>query len=191
MNIREAQPETPPKTVLDVRQAQREVRTVFVGGSVGQAVSGLIWLISAALGQWVSTQAAILMLAVGGAAIFPLTQLALRLLGRPASLRRENPLNGLAMQVAFIVPLCLPVIAGSTLYRLNWFYPAFMVVVGAHYLPFVFLYGMFHYAVLGSALLVSGVAIGMYLNSSFTLGGWVGAALLLGFAAVVWRTWKE
>jgi hypothetical protein len=79
---------------------------------------------------------------LGGVFIFPLTQLGLRLMGRPASVRPKNPLNGLAMQVAFTVPLAIPVIGAAALYNVNWFYPAFMIILGAHYLPFIFLYGM-------------------------------------------------
>ncbi len=89
-----------------VRDAQREVRSVFLGGSVGQLVSGGLWSISAAIGTWASPRRAILMLALGGALIFPVTQLLLRSMGRRASLSRENPFTGLAMQIAFTVPLC-------------------------------------------------------------------------------------
>lgn len=40
-------------------------------------------------------------------------------------------MNGLAVQIAFTVPFSLPLVAAATLYRLNWFYPAFMIGVGA------------------------------------------------------------
>lgn len=92
------------------------------------------------------------MLVVGGFFIFPLTTLGLRLLGGPWKLSANNPLNGLGMQVAFVLPLCLPLVAAATLYRASWFYPSFMVLLGAHYLPFVFLYGMPVFAVLAAAL---------------------------------------
>ncbi|MEZ4837201.1 MAG: hypothetical protein R2873_35255 [Caldilineaceae bacterium] len=170
---------------MEVSQAQREVRTVFLGGSIGQAVSGVIWLISAALGTWVSVRYGVVALAVGGAAIFLLTQLTLKIMGRRVGLDRSNPFNQLAMQTAFIVPLCLPVIGAATLYNVNWFYPAFLIVVGAHYLPFVTLYGMWQYGVLGALFIGSGFLIGMYLPHNFALGGWVGAAILLIFAAVI------
>ena len=176
---------------MEVQTAQREVREVYLGGSVGQAVSGLIWLVSAALGSLVSTRYAILMLAFGGALIFPLTQLVLKISGHRASLSKGNPLNALAMQVAFIVPLSLPVIAAASLYRLNWFYPAFMVVIGTHYMPFIFLYGMRHYAPLAAILIGAGVAIGMYFSNSFVLGGYFTAAILLGFALLAWFTREE
>lgn len=172
---------------MTVRDAQQEVRDVFVGGSVGQAVSGLIWLLSAALGSFGSQRAAIIALALGGTLIFPLTQLALRLMGRRASLSRGNPFNALAMQVAFVVPFCLPVIGAAAAYNVAWFYPAFMIVVGAHYLPFVTLYGMWQYAVLAACLIGGGVAIGLVLPHSFTPGGWYTAIVLLAFAALAYR----
>ena len=39
---------------MDVQEAQREVRSVYVGGFWGQLVSSVIWLVSAALGTWVT-----------------------------------------------------------------------------------------------------------------------------------------
>jgi hypothetical protein len=172
---------------MEVTEAQREIRSVYVNGAVGQAVSGVIWLVSASLGTLVSVQAGVISLFVGGVCIFPLTQLALRLSGRSTTLSSENPLDGLAMQVAFIVPLLIPVIGAAALYNINWYYPAFMVVVGVHYLPFVFLYGMRAYAVLAAILIGGGVAIGWILPESFAVGGWVTAIALLVFSLYVWR----
>ncbi len=170
---------------MEISTAQQEVRSVFLDGAVGQAVSGLVWLASAALATWVKDQYGIIVLVLGGTFIFPLTQLALRLVGQRAALSRANPLNGLAMQVAFIVPFMLPVIYAAARYILNWFYPAFMIVVGAHYMPFIFLYGMRQYAVLAAALIGGGVAIGMLLPGSFIAGGWFTAAALLAFALLI------
>ena len=167
---------------MTIEEAQREMRTVFLGGSVGQAVSGAIWLVSAALGTLVSARYGLIALFVGGCFIFPLTQLAIKLSGRPASLKSGNPLEGLARQVAFIVPACLPVIAGAALYKVNWFYPAFMVVVGAHYLPFAFLYGMRKYAVLAEVLIAGGVAFAIWMPQKFAPAGWFAGAVLVLFA---------
>ncbi len=166
---------------MTIEEAQREMRTVFLGGSVGQAVSGAIWLVSAGLGTWVSVRYGLIALFLGGCFIFPLTQLVIKLSGRPASLKSGNPLEGLARQVAFIVPLCLPVIAAAALYKVNWFYPAFMVVVGAHYLPFTFLYGMRRYTLLGAVLIAGGVAFGLLLPQTFAPAGWFTGAVLVLF----------
>ena len=170
---------------MQVNDAQREMRAVYMGGFQGQLVSGILWLVSAGLSAWVSPRAGIIFLCAGGVLIFPLTQLLLRLMGRPASVRAENPLRFLAMQVAFTLPLNLPLVAGAALYRLDWFYPAFMIALGTHYLPFVFLYGMRSFYALSALLVGAGVMIALYLPAApFSLGGWLTAAALLIFALI-------
>jgi hypothetical protein len=94
-------------------------------------------------------------------------------------LSKENPFGTLAMQIAFVIPLCYPVIAAATIHNTNWFFPAFLVVVGAHYLPFIFLYGMWQFGILSVLLVGLGTAAGIYFPENFTLGGWVGGAVFL------------
>jgi len=89
---------------MDIQDAQREVRSVYIGGFWGQLVSSVIWLVSAALGTWVTPKASILAVVIGGFFIFPLTQLLLRLSGRPASVSKDNSFHFLGMQVAFVLP---------------------------------------------------------------------------------------
>ncbi len=123
-------------------------------------------------------------LVLGGIFIFPLTQLLLRLTGRPASLPKGHPMNALAMQVAFALPLNLPLVFAATVHRQNWFYPAFMIAVGSHYLPFIFLYGMWQFGMLAALLVGSGLVIGLYVPSVFSLGAWLTAVVLLVFAFI-------
>jgi len=170
---------------MTVVEAQREVRTVFLNGSIGQLVSGVIWLVSAAFASWGSIRQAILAVVVGGMFIFPLTQLLLRLFRRPFTLTPENPLKHLAIQVAFLIPLTLPVVGAATLHNVNWFYPGCMVVVGAHFLPFVFLYGMWHYGVLSAILVAGGVLLGLRVPDVFSLGGWLTGVVFILFAGWV------
>ena len=153
-------------------------------GSRGQMVASGVWFLSAATATWYSPSVAIWVLVVGGTFIFPLTQLLLRLLGRPVSLPKGNPMNALATQVAFTLPLNLPLIFAATVHNRSWFYPAFKVALGSHYLPFIFLYGMWQFGALAAVLLGSGVVIGMYLPNVFSLGGWFTAATLLVFALI-------
>jgi hypothetical protein len=170
---------------MTVADAQRESRVVFLGGSVGQAVSGAFWLSSAALGTWVGVREAVIALVVGGMFIYPLTQLAVRLLGSPGALGRGNPLRPLAVQVAFTVPLTLPVVGGAALHNVNWFYPGCMIVVGAHYMPFMTLYGMWQYGVLAAVLMAGGLLLGLMVPHEFALGGWLGGAAMLLFGGAV------
>jgi hypothetical protein len=147
---------------MEIRTAQRDVQRTFLGGFPGQLVSGGVWLLSAAAATWLSPKAAILVLVLAGTVIFPLTQMLLRLMGRPASLPKGHPMNALAMQVAFTLPLSFPLIFAATVHHLPWFYPAFMIALGAHYLPFVFLYGMPQFAALAAVLVAAGMILGMY-----------------------------
>jgi hypothetical protein len=93
-------------------------------------------------------------------------------------------MNALAIQTAFIIPILFPLIGAATLHHLYWFYPACLLVVGAHYLPFTFLYGMRMFLILGGLMIVAGLLTGLYAPTHFSLGGWIGAALLLTFALI-------
>jgi len=167
-----------------IADAQRNVRTVFIGGFWGQLVSSAIWLASAALATWSTPRAAISTVVFGGFFIFPATWLLLRLTGGPASPTKGNPLSHLGMQIAFTLPTTMLLLVPITEFRLNLFYPSLLILLGAHYLPFVFLYGMRMFILLCAMLVSSGIAIALYLPESFCLGAWVGGLILLVFAWV-------
>jgi hypothetical protein len=59
-----------------------------------------------------------------------------------------------------------------------------MIVVGAHYLPFIFLSGCCPFGLLAGFLISRGMAIGMYLAPTFSLRRWVTAVVLLAFAFI-------
>jgi hypothetical protein len=140
--------------------------------------------LSAALAVWSGPRAAILALVVGGFFIFPLTEMLLRGLGKNTPLSADNSLRYLGMQLAFVLPLSMPLLVPVSLYRLTWFYPGLMILVGAHYLPFVTLYGMRMFWALGSLLIGAGLLIAMYWSSTFSVGAWYTGATLLVFAVV-------
>ena len=167
-----------------VKDAQHEVRRVYLGGLIGQAVSGVLWLASAGLAVWQTPKAGILLLVLGGFAIYPVISMLLRILGKPASLSPANPFRYLAIQVAFVLPFSMLLVAPIVAYRTEWFYPAMMVLLGAHYLPFATLYGMRSFLALAAILIASGTAIALYLPGNFSLGGWVTGAVLLVFAVL-------
>jgi hypothetical protein len=173
---------------MEILAAQHDVRSAYLGGFAGQLVSAILWSISAAFCTWGSFRSAVLLLVFGGVFIFPLTQLLLRVMGRAVSLPNGHPMNALAMQIAFSLPLTLPVVFGASVHHHAWFYPAFMIVLGAHYLPFTFLYGMRQFFVLGALLISAGVFIGMRLPETLSLGAWLTAGLLLVFAFLGRRT---
>lgn len=78
------------------------------------------------------------------------------------------------------MPLLLPV----GLNRLNWFYPAMMILLGAHYIPFVFLYGMRMFAVLAALIVGGGLLVAMHHSSTFSEGAWYTGVPLVLFALI-------
>lgn len=167
-----------------IADAQREMRFHYGGTFHAQLVSGLLWLASAGLATWGTPRAAITTIVVGGMFIFPATELLRRLAGRPRELSPGNSLNSLGMQVAFVLPMSMPLLLPVARYRLTWFFPALMILVGAHYLPFVFLYGMRIFWFLGALLVGGGLVIAKSLPGSFSVGAWYTGVVLLVFAFI-------
>lgn len=161
---------------------QKEMRSAFLGGFAGQLVSGIIWLISALIGSLGEESAAMIFLFFGCSLIFPLTQLTLRFMGRPAKVQEENGLWALGSQIAFTVPVNFLLVGAIIIYRVAWFYPAAMIIVGAHYLPFVTLYGMKMFSILAGSLIMGGAYLGLYGPDIFSLGGWITGMILILFA---------
>src|SRR5215218_10051237 len=111
-----------------IREAQLEIRTRFVGGFYGQLVAGILWLTSAGLAVWRGPRASIIMLVVGGFFIFPATELLIKAIGERAPVSSANAPRSLGMQISFVLPLSMPLLVPVGLYRLNWFYPALMIL---------------------------------------------------------------
>lgn len=173
---------------MEIQSAQQDVRSAYMRGSVAQAILGIFWLAAAALGTWGSPYSAIGLVVFAVFLTFPLTLLTLHLMGRPAGLPVLHPMNQLIFEIAFIIPFSLVLIGAISLYQLNWFFPAFMFVLGMHYMPFIFLYGMWEFGVLSVVLLVTAVAFGWFLPDRFAAGGWFTGVVLVLFAVVVQYT---
>ena len=172
---------------MTISDAQGDVRRLYAGGFYGQLVSAAVWLSAAAAATWVSPGSAVVVLFLGGVLIFPLTWTVIRLHGRPASLPAGHPMAGLAIQIAFTVPVGLVVVIAMLGGRSELFFPASTVVVGAHYLPFVFLYGMRLFAVLAAALVVPGLVLLLWVPVPLAVGGWTTGATLAVFALLLHR----
>ncbi|NOH02837.1 MAG: hypothetical protein HND47_13180 [Chloroflexi bacterium] len=167
---------------MNLLEAQREMRSAFLGGFAGQLVSGLIWLAASASSLWLTPRLGMAVLFFGSMLIFPLTQLLVRLLGRPGKVSPANGLWALGSQLAFTVPLNFLLVGAATLYREAWFFPAAMIVVGTHYLPFITLYGLRLFGLLAGLLVLGGAGLALYGPAIFSLGGWLTGIALIVFA---------
>ncbi|RWZ67761.1 hypothetical protein ELQ92_00335 [Labedella populi] len=164
---------------MDVEAAQRDVRRVYRGGFSGPLVSAVIWAAAAAAYQWVAAAAAMTVLFIGGMLIFPLSSLILKAMKGPAFLPKGHPSIALAMQSAFTVPLGLLVAIALGTLAPSLFLPASLIIVGAHYLTFISLYGMRLYGVLAGVLVAVGAAAIFVVPALRGASGWIGAAVLL------------
>ncbi|WP_448238843.1 DUF7010 family protein [Microbacterium paulum] len=164
---------------MDVKEAQQDVRRAYRGGFSGPLVSALVWVTAAAVYQWGSAAAAMVVLFIGGMLIFPLSALVLKAMGGPAFLPKKHPSNALAMQSAFTVPLGLLVAIALGTLAPSLFFPASLIIVGAHYLTFISLYGMRLYGVLAGVLVAVGAAAIFVVPTLRDASGWIGAAVLL------------
>lgn len=167
---------------MSIAAAQGDVRRIYAGGFYGQLVSAGVWLSAAAVATWISTAGSVAVLFLGGTLIFPLTSLIIKSTGRPASLPTGHPMAALAMQIAFTVPIGLVVVLAMLTGRGELLFPASMVIVGAHYLPFTFLYGMRMFTYLSIALVVPGLILLMWVPAPFAFGGWLTGSVLVVFA---------
>lgn len=170
--------------VVSLCEQQKELRVAFMGGFAGQLVSGIIWIISAIVGELQSESAAILVLFFGCMWIYPLTKLVLRLMGRAVLIIQTNALWKLGAQLAFTVPINFLLVWIMIQYDTSWFYPAVMILVGAHYLPFITLYGMKMFGILGGIIVVLGTVMIFGEVEVFVLGGWITGLILVVFAFI-------
>ena len=106
------------------------------GGAVYLVVESFLWLLSATLGAFGQIPFAILLLIIGGMLIHPVSLVATRMVGLP-QMSETNRLPILTTWLALVIPMGLPLVfmavAGG---QTNLFYPAFSVLIGAHWLPF-------------------------------------------------------
>ncbi|WP_309629076.1 DUF7010 family protein [Brevundimonas sp.] len=126
---------------MNVRDAQQDLRSAYVGGGPGVIVSGLVWLAAGLVEQTQGIQTAFIVLFLGGMLIFPLTTLVVKFGFKRAKATAGNPLGATVMEstVAMIGGL---VVAWLFLpYQPEWVFPAAAIAVGTHYAVFKTVYG--------------------------------------------------
>ena len=154
------------------------------GGAVYLAVEGVLWLLSATCGSLGRLPLAMGTLIFGGMLIHPISLGVSRLLQLPKP-AESNDLPILNTWLALMIPLSLPLlfmaVAGG---RSHLFYPAFAVIIGAHWLPFTYVYRMKSFAVFAGVFVATGIVFAFIIPQTFAVPGFVVGAELLLFAAI-------
>ena len=105
-------------------------------------------------------------------------------LGRPGAPTPGNPLAALALEGTFFFLLAIPVAYALSRYRVQWFFPAMLLLLGGRYLTFATLYGMRVYWACGVTLALAGVLV-TFLDAPVLVGAFAGALVEFVFAAFV------
>lgn len=144
----------------DLSFAQADMRFAYHGGAAGMLASALVWLCASIAAACSSPAHAIWTLLIGGMFIHPAGMLISKLLGRPGTHSKGNPLGLLAGASTFWLIFSLPLAYAASLRHIEWFFPAMLLVIGGRYLVFHTLYGLRIYWACGLALAASGLLLG-------------------------------
>lgn len=168
----------------ELRDAQADMRHGYCGGGAGMLASALVWLAAGIVALRVAPQAAVWTLVIGGVAIHPAGMAIARLLGRPGTHRKGNALAGLAGASTVWLIASLPLAYATAQLRIEWFFPAMLMVIGSRYLVFETLYGLPVYRHCGFALLAAGLGLGWAMPAP-ALSALAGGAIEAVFAIAI------
>ena len=171
---------------LSISQAQADMRQAYFDGAAGVLISGLVWLMAALVAGMASAPVAVLALLVGGALIHPLSVVLVKQLGRSGRHQADNPLGRLAIEGTVWLLAGIAIAYLLQTLRVEWFFPAMLLTIGARYLSFQTLYGLRLYWLCGAALGFAGIAL-LLLRAPVVWAAAVGAVIELFFAGLLFR----
>jgi hypothetical protein len=142
---------------------------------------GCTWIAAAAASFALAPSVAAWVYLLQGFVAMPIAILLQRPLGYPKA-SPDNPLDPLALQLVFVQPVAFPALVIVLSLAPEYAPAAFASVVGAHFLPFGWMYRTRIYVVLGIVLSAGAylLAIALGRRSLHAMGFFVGACLLAG-----------
>ena len=168
----------------DLSCAQADMRFAYCGGGAGMLASALVWLGAAIATAYSSSTHGVWTLLIGGMVIHPAGMLISKLLGRPGNHSKGNPLGSLAGAITFWLIFSLPLAYAASLLRIEWFFPAMLLVIGGRYLVFHSLYGLRIYWACGMVLAAAGLLLGVLIVHP-AISAAIGAAIEAVFGITI------
>ena len=162
----------------------KEIRYAYWGGSTIMILEGVVWLTAGLVSAHVSEKIGMLLLLFVGMLFYPLGVLMQRILRRP-KVSPKNSLRFLVTLASLVIPFSLPLVFMASLQNTNLFFPALSIVTGAHFLPFVYFYGMKSYWILASLLVLNGSYCGFFMNQHMELSVYLTGFILVAFSLVL------
>ncbi len=176
--------------MISIAGAQKDMREAYFGGATGAVTSATAWLIAAAVATFSSPTVGVVALVLGGMLIFPASVLLCKALGRSGRHSKDNPLAPLAIEGTIWMVLSILVAAGIALYRVEWFFPAMLLIIGGRYLTFVTLYGIRIYWAFGATLAASAIPL-VVLEAPAIFGAYTGALIEYAYAIAIFAAVKR
>ena len=170
--------------------AQRDMRVSYYNGMPGVVSSGSVWLIAGIVAMLNKPMSGILTLVFGGMLIFPIAVVLCKVLGATGKHSKGNPLAPLAIEGTLWMLLSIPIAIGAAFYKLEWFFPAMMLVIAGRYLTFSTMYGLRIYWFFSTALVIGSVVLLMF-NAPAYSGAFVGAGIEYSFAVAIFILCKK
>ncbi len=163
---------------------QRDMRVAYIGGAPGMLTSAIAWLAAGSVALMQTPERAVWALFIGGMLIHPVAVLVTKAMGRSGAHRTGNPLGALALATTAWMIFCLPLAYVVSLHRIEWFFPAMLLVIGGRYLTFATIFGSRVFLVCGAVLALAAYALAAT-KSSPAIGAFTGAAIEAAFAMVI------
>ncbi len=144
--------------MMDIAEAQADLRRAYVGGGPGAVVSGLVWFAAAWVEASYGVRSAFITLFFGGMLIYPLGLAAAHLLFRRAREAKDNPMGPIALESTIAMIGCLLAAWLMLPLNLEFVFPIAAIAVGTHYFVFKTAYGDRTYWLLAAIVTALGLA---------------------------------
>jgi len=162
----------------------KELRRTYLGAAPHTLCVGSLWIISGIIANYLTKEFAILFFFFACGVNFPLGELLRKAMKIQNVLSKENNLPKLFMYLSFTIPLSMPIVYMACKYNINWFFPAFAVLVGAHYLPFIWAYKMPTFGLLAALIISVGVLCALKFSNSFPMAAYMTGTAMILFAVI-------
>jgi hypothetical protein len=169
---------------MTLAEAQADMRDAYYGGVPGVIASAAAWLGAGVVAATRSPASAVWALFFGGMLIHPAAVLLAKALGRRGGHAPGNPLAALALEGTVFFLLGVAVALAVSLDRVEWFFPAMLLLIGGRYLTFATLYGTRVFWGGGAALAAAGFLV-FALRAPAWAGAFAGAAAEFALAGVL------
>jgi hypothetical protein len=158
----------------------KEFRLTYMAAAPHSFYTGIAWITSAVLSETVSKGSAILFFILSLSMTFPVGEWFRKFFQPVNFISDSNRLGQLFMLSAFTIPACYPLVYFLCKANLNYFFPAFSILVGAHYLIFVYAYGRKIFLLLAIAMIGQAVWWVYSTPLSFSIAGYVAGVMIFG-----------